>query len=428
MRGPQSGGGPDRPDGSTLPVDDNGDPFAPTQDAIEEALDMSVNPFNELRVRQLESVWRHKISVVPETDGITDRWWDFTTGVTRNGPSAVVPGGESIGTTQAGEYSVGDPALAGAGVEYTGPPEPAAGDDWWTGYTNRLQEGVESDGVGIGVDDTGAYVFFDSSVTGNDDRKVYQENWDNPTDVSNFQNGGFVRLPHLFYNHGFARINWSQKTDTGIEITTLHTFTVEDGSMWGQSDLFWQMEAAGNGEGYIDAAHYKAGQAVRDTRANWEGRDGDTFGTQPTTITTGTPIPIISLRIRAGWESVALAVSNISLALDGDFYSFVTLRPELEGANFTPPGDDITGFNPDSSEYAVLTDNEATGFADIGAVQGGQFVKSEAGGVGNTPDSGSLEAAARDVGLSREDTVTVGVIPNGATTLDGASVEWATAF
>ena len=107
-------------------------------DGAVNALGEFTNIFEEVRVRQLETQWRHKISVIPETvgDGITNKWWDYNS-VTRDGPLAAIASGGDITTRRSGEYNVGDPALAGTAYQH-GDTLPTSGEDAWVGYTNRL--------------------------------------------------------------------------------------------------------------------------------------------------------------------------------------------------------------------------------------------------------------------------------------------------
>jgi len=409
-------------------------------DAVEASFEKRTNAFNELDVRELRTQWSHKVSVVPETSGITTKWWEFSGGVTRAGPSAEVSPGEEIYTAQSGEYNVGDPALAGAGVRFgDADPVDGAGDDWWTGYTNRLIPGVsDADGVGIGVkyfaegegDNGGArsagpqeYIWFRSAVPGVPDRVIPKDQWDNPgVSTDFFRDGGFIRAPFTFYDEGYARLNWNVKTDTGYDIRTLHTFTIAADPMWAKSDLHWQMASKGsNVAGYIDAAHYKAGTTIRE---NAEGRDGTVAGSAPS-FSQGTPIPLISLKLRSGWENVNLTPLSMTVDCDSDYYVFISIGPTLTGATFSAPGSDFANVTPADSEYAAVADNDATGFdgGDTGSVEYTEYVPAD-----GKKDGSSISDEIDQLGLAPNQIATLGIIPIGATTLNGSSFRWGANF
>jgi len=412
-----------------------------TEAEVADALDQKSNAFEEVKVKELKTQWKRKISVIPPSEGVTTRWWSYTNGVSREGPKAVVPAGEQIKTDQSGEYNVGDPALYGSGVAFGG-TDPGDGDKWWTGYTNRLDPNTpDSDGCGIGVkyfsqgegDLGGAteagpqeYVWFDSSVTGVSDLVIPKEQWDNPNVPTKlFRDGGFMRVNYYFYDEGFARINWGVKHDEGFDIRTLHTFTVQENPMWVQSDLKGQMKTVGAGiEGYIIAAHFKAGVANKTIRQNAEGRDGGVLG-NGVNVVQGEPIPLVSINLRDGWENVNITPLGLSVDMDGSYYVFISVDAELTNSNFRQPGDDIPEFSQDTSEYAVLADNQADGFgaSGVGTVEYQRYVSN-----GGRTTTSNVSEKLEGFGLADGEIATLGVVPVDATALNGSSLRWGTNF
>lgn len=421
-----------------------------TDGSLADLVDRYTDDFDSVKTEELETQWKHKISVIPESEGITTKWWDYTAGVSRVGPEAQVPPGETITTNQSGEYIVGTPALAGGAARVEGTAQ--AGDDWWTGYTDRLgKPAADDNGVGIGYkyfnenqgDLGGAkaageqeYVWFRSGVGGVDDLVIPRDRWngdrldDFTVDLSKgnlFHRGGFVRIDHTFYNHGSADVNFGIKTANGqILIKTLHSFNAESDPMWSQSDLFWQMGTLGaNLTGYINAAHYKAGNGDRIIRFNGTGRDGGVLGGATGAISQGTPIPLISIRVRSGWENVNVTPIDYRVRTDGSYYVFMTVGADLTDANFTPPNSETPEISPPGSEYAVEADNEATAFTDIGDVEALKYVGADGQG---SQSSGSLSGEPPDMSLSEGEIATLGVIPVGMTAFEGASLEWGVNF
>lgn len=423
-----------------------------TDGSLADAMDRYTDDFDSLKTEELQTQWKHKISVIPESEGITTKWWDYSAGVSRVGPEAEIPPGETISTDQTGEYIVGTPALAGGAARVEGKAQ--AGDDWWTGYTDRLGVAAADDnGVGIGYQhfdagegDLGGaeeagdqeYVWFRSGVDGVDDLVIPRDRWTgedfeefgDDIDLSKgnlFHRGGFVRIDHTFYNHGSADVNFGIKTDDGkIVIKTLHSFNAESDPMWSQSDLFWQMATGGsNVTGYINAAHYKAGNGARLIRFNGTGRDGSVLGSPLGTISAGTPVPVISIRARDGWESINATPVDYRLEADDSFYVFIAVDTTLEGENFVAPNSELAPIAPSGSEYALLADNEAAGFADVGEVEEVKYVS----GTGNgSNSSASVAEAFPDFSLTSGEIATLGIIPIEMTAFEGASLGWGSNF
>jgi hypothetical protein len=423
-----------------------------TADTLEEVMERQTDDFNSLKTEELQTQWKHKISVVPESEGITTKWWTYTDGVSRVGPEAQVPAGETITTDQSGDYTVGTPALAGGAARLEGDVVQGDGDDWWSGYTNRLgdQNASEDDGVGIGykyfaegegfgngAEEAGGqeYVWFSSGVAGVDDQIVPRDQW-NGDDLSEFDadlsslfhRTGFVRIDHTFYNQGSADVSWGVKTSDGkIDIVTLHSFNFSNNPMWSDSDLKWQMATEGvNLTGYINAAHYKGGNGDRLIRYSGTGRDGTVLGSGLGEVTTGAPVPVISIMVRTGWENINATPVDCRIEMDGSFYLFVATNAILDGTeNFRAPNSEAPTIDPSGSEYALLADNEAQGFSDIGEVEVFKFINSS--GQGNQT-SAAVSGTLPDFSLSAGEVAVMGVVPIDATTFYGASLEWGSNF
>lgn len=431
--------------------------------ATEAMMEKRTDDFDSLKTEELQTQWKHKISVVPESaDGggsetaITTKWWTFTSGVSRTGPEAEIPAGETITSDQSGDYVVGTPALAGGAARVEGTAQDGDNDDWWTGFTNRINVAdADDDGVGIGYkyfsqgdgalggadsDGDQEYVWFRSGVSGVDDVEVPRDQWNGvlqdliddgtfTTDLSKgnlFHSGGFNRIDFTFYNQGAADVNWGVKTDDGkIHIITLHSFNQKGDPMWKESDLKWQMGTEGvNLTGYINAAHYKGGNSRRLIRFAGSGRDGTVLGST-LSLTQGVPVPVLTIQAREGWESVNVSPISARVECDDSFYLFISTNSSLQNADFIPPLSEAPTIDPADSEYAVLVDNDADGFSDIGEVEEFEYIPGTGTGV-NAQAQGNVEAP--DFALSPGENATVGIVPIDASSFEGASFQWGSNF
>lgn len=420
---------------------------------LEEVMQKRTNAFNSFKTQQLQTQWKHKISVIPESEGITGRWWEFTSEVSRSGPEAEIPVGETIRTKQSGEYIVGIPALAGGAARVEGTAQSGGNDDYWIGYTDRIDApDADDNGAGIGYsyfdqgegDNGGAdqagdqeYVWFRSGVSGVSDLRVPRDQWngENINDVAPakgdfIKKGGFLRIDHTFYNQGSVDVNWAFKTDDGgLDVRTIHRFNVENNPMWTQSDLHIEAGTEGtNLTGYLNAAHYKAGIKDQIIRENGIGRDGTVYGAD-VTVNEGEPRPLISIQLRSGWENVNIQPVGLNVNMDGDFYVFISVGSDLANADFQPPNSEIAGINPDGTEYAANADNSATDFNSIGEIEFFSYVSAQGGGPFNIrPASASISQTIPDFSLSNGEIATLGIIPVGASTLNGAGLRWGANF
>jgi hypothetical protein len=394
------------------------------------------NVFEELRTRELDTQWKHKISVIPEAEGVADKWWTYTSGVSREKAAAKVPAGESIQTRQKGEYIVGTPALAGGGFRLGATlPQPGTNDDVWCGYTNRLTTGVTApDGVGVGVtyfnegegDGGGAltdgvqpYAWFDSALDAVPNRVVPADQWNAIEDwrdklyIDHFRAGAFIRIPHTYYNEGNAAIRIGDKVDGRVVVREVHRFQVTGGPMWSQSDLEWQQQTEGaNCTSYLAAAHYAAGDPGAPIRTNGEGRGGGVGGA--VSLTEDAWHPLISIRLRTGWENVNPAPLSFSIDCDDDVFVQLTRNADLDStASFGLPSDTT------SQDAAIAVDNTATGFAGgVGDREYFTFASDQLKG-------GGTDAAFRGFTLVPGDTLTFMVKPlNTSTAFNGASLRW----
>lgn len=407
------------------------------------------NDFNKVETENSITQWKHKISVIPESEGITTRWWELTAGVSRVGPEAQIPPGDTLRTKQSGEYIVGKPALAGGAIRVEGTAQSGASDDFWGGYTDRVNETEANDnGAGIGLayfdegegDEGGAetageqeYVWFKSGVSGVSDKRVPRDQWngDSIDVIAEEENGdiirkgGFVRVDFTFYNQGSVKVKWGFKRDNGtIEVKTLHAFNVSNDPMWSQSDLHMEFGTEGtNLTGYTNAAHFESGSAARTIRENGTGRDGAVLGSG-VTVAQGDPRPLISIQLRDSWENVNIQPVALNAEFDDSFYLFISVGSDLVGATFEDPNSEISGITPTGSEYAANTDNDATDFNSIGDIEYFTYVASSS--TGNT--TSSLGDSIPDFSLSNGEIATLGVIPVDATSFIGASFRWGANF
>jgi len=423
-----------------------------TAETLEEVMEKRTDVFDSLKTEELRTQWKHKISAIPESEGITTKWWTFTGGVSRVGPEAQVPAGETIQSDQTGEYIVGTPALAGGAARVEGTAQSGAGDDWWTGYTDRIDTAdADDNGVGIGYkyfsagegDAGGAdqaghqeYVWFRSGVSGVSDVVIPRDQW-NGDDLSVFDSedlskgnlfhrGCFCRIDHTFYNHGGVDINIGIKTSDGkLKTVTLHSFTQIGEPMWSESDLRWEMGTEGtNLTGYINAAHYKGGNGEQLIRFSGTGRDGTVLGSALGAVTAATPVPVISIQVRTGWENVNTEPVDFRVEMDDSFYVFLSTNATLDGTeSFEAPNSESPEISPAGSEYAILADNDAEDFTDIGEIEMIKYVS----GSGNQSTS-TVQGVLPEFALSSGEIAVLGVIPIDASTFNGASLEWGANF
>lgn len=421
-----------------------------TAETFEEVLGKRTDAFDDLSVSQLETQFSHKISVIPESDGITERWWAYTDGVSRVGPEAEVPAGEEIRTSQTGEYVVGIPALAGGGIRVTGEATDPT-DDCWAGFGDR-QTQTPADGVGVGyayfdegegdlggADSAGGqeYVWFRSSVAGVSNLRIPRDEWngDNLTefdiDVGElFHAGGFLRLDHTFYDQGQIDVNWGVKTsDGGLEIVTLHSLNVKNQPMWGKSDLRYEMATEGvNLTGYLAAAHYKAGDGERLIRFNSAGRDGSVLGGPLSGFEQGDIVPIISLKLRDEWESVNVTPIDFNADFNDKFYPVLLLNPTLVEPDFNAPNSELAGVTQNSSEYAVLVDNTTTEITDPGRIEYLNYADGVAPQGPNPAVAATASGTFPTPKLEPGEIVALAAIIVDATEFQGASMNWGANF
>lgn len=336
------------------------------------------NVFNELQMRELQIIWEHSFAKVPESEGITDKFFDYSAGVSRDGPSAVVGEGEYIETKEVGDYGGGQPVVSGGTFEID--QDPQGDQDGWVGYSNQY------DGAGFGIREfaqgegsPGAteagvqpYVFFERF--GNSRTVVPQEHWNintlladdadqgPPLDV---KDGVTVRIPHACYFHSKATIELGVKLDGGgFALVPVHEFNHQGGPMWSHSDLQIQTRVTGTeGNGFqakLTTVHYE-GETGRSTKRtngqtwtpNFDGGATISLNTFPAWTY------IMGLKKRSGWEQTDVTPQSMSINADQNIEVQLTVGGTFNDTAFGLPED--TGSSECATEYDLKTYDLAAG-------------------------------------------------------------------
>lgn len=398
------------------------------------------NIFDELTTRELQIIWEHSIAKVPPSEGITDKFWEYSAGVTRDGPSAVVGEGEHIQTKEYGDYGGGQPVLAGAAIELTG--QPTGDQDAWTGYYDTdVGEGIglgttvfaEGEGTpGATTAGPQPYVFFERFGDGR--IRVPQEHWNiNVCDGSagdgpalDLTDGVTVRMPHACYFHSQAIVEIGIKLDDGgYAQVPVHEFNHQGGPMWSHSDLRIRTECTGTeGDSFaakLTTVHYEGeqGRAVkRITPEQWTPNKDNGNTLSLNTYPNWTYV--MGFQRRSGWERINLTPFHLSINASADVEAQITVGGDFSGTTFdgTYP-EDI----PDS-ERAVNYDlnrpnaGTETTINDIGQREWSDFVP------GDKNDAISLSDSLENVTLGQTDIVALLIRPAGGTSasLNGAAL------
>jgi hypothetical protein len=336
------------------------------------------NLFNELKTRELQIIWEHSFAKVPAAAGITDKFFEYSPGVARDGPSAVVGEGEYITTKESGDYGGGQPVIAGAafGID----SQPTGDQDAWVGYSNQ------TDGVGVGVrefaageGDPGAstsgpqpYVFFERF--GNQRTVVPQEHWNlntlqagdadegPPLDLTD---GVTARFPHACYFHSAATVELGVKlAGGGFALVPVHEFNHQGGPMWSHSDLPVQLRASGTqGDGWsakLTTVHYE-GETGRNTkRTNGQSWTPQFNGGAALSLAAYPDWTyVMAFRKRAGWERADVTPQALSLNADQNVEVQITVGGSFSNTAWDLPED--TGSSECATEYDLATYDLASG-------------------------------------------------------------------
>lgn len=401
------------------------------------------NVFDELITRELQIIWEHSIAKVPPSEGITEKFFDYSAGVTRDGPSAIVGEGEYIQTKEYGDYGGGQPVLAGGTFEID--QQPTGDQDGWVGYVDTRN------GYGLGVKDFAAgegtpgatsagpqpYVFFQRF--GNARTVVPQEHWNLNTCTAgdadegpplDLTDGVTVRLPHACYFHSQAVIEVGIKLDNGgFALVPVHEFNHKGGPMWEHSDLRMRMETSGTaGNGFaskLTTVHYEGetGRSVkRVTGEAWTPQKNNGNALSINAYPNWTYV--IGFQRRSGWGKIDLTPLHLTLNTTQDVEAQITIGGSFSGTNFdgTYP-EDIS-----DSERAVNYDlslPNASAETTIDAVGQREWIDFIAG---DKQDPVNVGASLKNVTLGATDVVAFMVRPatgtagdvNGAALSNGA--------
>lgn len=410
-------------------------------DPPQDALYRQKNIFDELTTRELQIVWEHSIAKVPPSEGITTKFFDYSAGVTRDGPSAVVGEGEYIQTKEYGDYGGGQPVIAGCTFEID--QQPTGDQDAWTGYYDT----DDGDGVGLGVrefttsegtpnaTETGVqpYVWFERF--GNTRTEVPQEHWNIntclPADADegpplDLTDGITVRMPHACYFHSKADVEVGVKLDSGgFALVPVHEFNHQGGPMWSHSDLRIRTEVSGTeGNGFaakLTTVHYEGeqGRAVKRVTGEAWTPQKDSGNVLPLNTYPNWTY-VMGFARRSGWERIDLTPLHLALNTTADVEAQITVGGSFSGTDFTgrfPEDipDSERGVNYDLNRPNAGTE---TTIDSIGQREWIDFVP------GDKQDPISLDAALEDVTLGATDIVALLVRPatGTATELNGASL------
>lgn len=389
------------------------------------------NIFGELVTRELQIIWEHTIAKVPPSEGITDKFFDYSAGVTRDGPSVVVGEGEYIQTKEVGDYGGGQPVLAGSTFEIN--QQPTGDQDAWTAYSDQV------DGIGLGTRDfeqgegtPGAteagpqpYVFFERF--GNSRVIVPQEHWNINTLIGtdadegpdlDLTDGVTVRMPHACYFHSKAAIELGVKLDNGgFALVPVHEFNYQGGPMWSHSDLPVQTRVSGTeGNGFtakLTTVHYEGetGRSVkRVTGETWTPqKDGGN------TLSTGAYPDwtyVMGFQKRSGWEKVDITPLQLTINATADLEAQITVGGTFSGQDFTTYPEYI----PDSEravDYDLNRPNAGTEttISDVGQREWIDFIP------GDKQDPINVGSNLENVTLVGGDTVALMVRPATGTSV-----------
>lgn len=404
----------------------------PPQDPLYE----QKNVYNELNTRQLEIIWEHSVGKVPASEGITTKFFDYSAGVTRDGPSAVVGEGEYIQTKEVGDYGGGQPVVAGMTFEIN--QQPQNDQDGWTGYSDQ------TDGVGLGVRDfavdegtPGAttsgpqpYVFFERF--GNSRIVVPQEHWNinkcnqeagegPPLDLTD---GVTVRNPHACYFHTNATVEVGIKLDEGgFALVPVHEFNHQGGPMWSHSDLPAQTRVTGTqANGFtakLTTVHYE-GETGRDVKRTngqpwtpqFNGGANISLNAHPAWTY------IMGFRKRSGWEKVDVSPQTLSLNADQNVEVQLTVGGSFSNTAFGLPED--TSSSECATEYDLATwdlstDSEKSTDTSIDSIGEREWIDVVAGDKQNPID---ISAALEDIVLASNEILALLARPATANATD----------
>lgn len=397
-----------------------------TLNELKAILLQSESVFGKLKVEELDILWEHEFNVVNASsgDGITSKFFDYTSGVSRNGPDVDIPEGESITTKERGDYGAGKEAIPGMAGRFT--QEPTGDQDGYLGYYD------EANGIGGGVGfkdfdegEDGAtsagpqpYVFYEQNGEGRE--IVPQEKWNiSPLDGSDtypeldLTDNVLVRIPHAAYGHSVFPIKLGIVTDDanadftyagdGFKMYPAHAFTKPGETMLEKFDLpiEWNVSGTQN-NGFTlkaTACHYQGEEGRKIKRISGEGFTPQKNGGNTITLNTFPDWTyLMSFRKRTGWDGTDITPVGLSINATHDIEIQVTAGGDFTDTSYGLPDDTETeeaAVEYDIKTWDLTTDSQKTTDTTIGTDRGRREYYDTVAGDKQTPTtlSTSLENA-----------------------------------
>lgn len=281
-----------------------------------------------------------------------------------------------LSSVEFGRYVAGFESTAGVGVLLSRLPTGNEVGRWGYYDTNN--------GFGFGVDASGLFTFIRS---GGVERVHRQPEWFNSYSV-NLDTLNIYRIPFRWYGSGPAKYEVSgTDSDGNAELVTIDFFEAVAGQPLTENPNLPITVEVTNGGDATDFALFVGGRQFfvqGDYKPNRRITEQHRFEVSVGT----TPIPLVSWRQKAGFESVSVKLEGqIVIASGANVHYTVRVGGTLTGANFIAP--DLIS----PSETALEFDSAAT------AISGGQkiFAGLIASGSGNAAGSSSQTAPELDI-------------------------------
>lgn len=397
-----------------------------TKNSFLKALNEKANVLGEVEVREFKSFFNHQFSHIPQNEDISKLY--FTTNQTTNTTidrhgaeyrlhlDASTNESISIETNEHGHYSPGSIALPGIGMR--------VGSDLSGEQEVRGGYFCDTDGIGIGEDSDGLFVF---KRDGGNEQKVRQENWnmdtllgtgdpDNPSELnlSDLQDGHIIRFPFLCYNYGeFNVVIGVKDKNKDLNIIDIHKFTETGDELLERINLPIKIEVENNNtatelDAYLTAVHFERLNQEVDSRQNGVVRLNQSVGETWT--------PLISYRLRSGWNGVNVLPQKIKVNSDTTLELDIQLNPVLSTTDFSLPT------HTSSNECAIEVDTSATGFDSFGERRWSSFVSA-----GGAVKSNSVDSDL-NFNLPIGQVVTLAAISQSGTATVDSGVGWSSEF
>lgn len=318
--------------------------------------DAPTGQFGELRVVQktpvLEVLSSYPFSALSEISTIAGSATVTTTGgerrlqTTANGADAV-----TLDTAKRGRYKPGYGGQAGVGMRI--PVLPTGSQECRWGYFDG------NDGAYFGVDATGVYV---ARLTGGVETKIYQSAWNrdkfNGRGASgltlDLADGNIYQIDFTHYGHGIIDFQ-IVTTNAGLVQTpySVHVINVKEAVSIEDPNLPVRIKVENGGtatafNAYIGGRQFSiVGRYVPSDRLTpFQRLSLGSIGT--------TPLPLISVRKKAGFLGIPVRLSGVDIITDQDCIVTALQNPTLTSASFGTPSE-LT-----AAETAIERDVSAT--------------------------------------------------------------------